>query len=96
MRQPLTHSGMRCKNHLKVKQKEHHARPSGTSTQVRIKESTYQELKRAQEKLEKHLGASPSLPLIIRRSLSSYLRAITRMDEKGLEDEAFILKEHFR
>lgn len=96
MRQPFNTGELRCKRQLKVKQKEHHARPTGTSTQVHIKESTYQELKRVQEKLTAHLGACPSLPLIIRRSLSSYLRAVSHMDERGIRDEAFTLKEFFR
>lgn len=96
MRQPFNTQEIRCKRNLKVKQKEHHSRPNGTSTQVHIKESTFQELKKVQEQLTAHLGACPSLPLIIRRSLSSYLRAVSRMDKKGLEDEAFTLKEFFR
>ncbi len=96
MRQSLNPLGARCKQLLKVKQKEHHARPCGTSTQVHIKESTFQELKRVQQKLTEHLGSRPSLPLIIRRSLSTYLRALSRMDDKALGEEAFILREHFR
>lgn len=96
MRQPFNTTELRCKRVLKVKPKEHHSRPNGTSTQVHIKESTLQELKRVQEKLTEHLGSCPSLPLIIRRSLGSYLRAVSRMDEKGIADEAFTLKEFFR
>ena len=89
-------SELRCRRNLKVKQREHYARPSGTNTQIHIKESTFQELKQLQTKLTKHLGACPSVPLIIRRALSTYLRAVSRMDEKTLADEAFVIKEHFR
>lgn len=96
MRKPFNSPELRCTRQLKVKQKEHHARPNGTSTQVHIKESTLQELKKVQEKLTEQLGVCPSLPLIIRRSLSSYLRAVAKMDPKGIEDEAYTLKEFFR
>lgn len=95
-RQPFSTTEMRCKRALKVKQKEHHAKPSGTNTQIHIKESTHGELKQLQEKLTANLGVCPSLPLIIRRALSTYIRAVKRMDESQLADEAFILKEHFR
>lgn len=63
---------------------------------MHIKESTLQELKRLQERFTEHLGTCPSLPLIIRRSLSTYLRAVSRMDNNGIADEAFTLKEYFR
>lgn len=87
---------LRCKRNLKVKQKERYTRPNGTNTQVHIKETTLQELKKVQEKLTEQLGTCPSIPLIIRRSLGTYLRAVSRMDDKGIADEAFIIKEHFR
>lgn len=81
---------------LKVRQKERYKEPSGSTAHIRIKESTLRELQKAQERFTNHLGATPSLPLIIRRSLSSYLRAISKMDDKGIQDEAFTLKEFFR
>ena len=87
---------LRSKRSLKVKQKEHHAKPNGTNTQIHIKESTFQELKKVQAQLTMHLGSTPSIPLIIRRSLSTYLRAVSRMDTSSIADEAFVLKEHFR
>lgn len=96
MRQPFKTSEMRCKRVLKVKQKETHAKPSGTNTQIHIKDSTHREVKKLQEKLTAHLGVCPSLPLILRRALSTYIRAVSRMDDKGLADEAFVIKEYCR
>ena len=96
MRKPFNTPELRCKRLMKVKQKEHHSTPNGTSTQLHIKESTLKELKQLQAKLTEHLGSCPSLPLILRRSLSTYLRAVSRMDERALADEAFVIKEHFR
>lgn len=84
------------KHILKSKQRAPHSTPTGTSTQVRLKESTYQDIQEIQKKLREHLGTTPSMPLIIRRSLSTYIRAVQRMDAKGMSDEAYILKEHFR
>lgn len=81
---------------LKVRQKERYRKPSGSTAHIRIKESTLRELQKAQERFAAHLGATPSLPLIIRRSLSSYLRAVSKMDDKRIQDEAFTLKEFFR
>lgn len=95
-RQPFSTTEMRCKRILKVKQKEHHAKPSGTNTQIHIKESTHKELKKLQERLTANLGVCPSLPLIIRRALSTYIRAVMKMNEGQIADEAFVLKEHFR
>ena len=84
------------KHILKSKQRAHHSTPTGTSTHVRLKESTYKDIQQIQKKLREHLGTTPSLPLIIRRSLNNYIRAALKMDDQNLEIEAFTLKEHYR